>query len=209
LELAPEEAGGLAMRIGQGLMAVVALGLGAMGVLAAEMVGLRGSTTQFATQIDTTVDGKAVPMTLTGLAMRTKLIVNVYAIGSYVQSGAGVKKEDLAGADVPKRLHIVMERDVAGPTMADAFHTHIRANYPEPAFNTEISFLVEQMKATNLRKGDVILLTHIPGTGLMANITGKGEFIVKNPKFSKAVWDIYLGEHNLGEQIKTNMTNRL
>jgi len=188
-----------------------ALMLGLVGVVAAnEVIGLRGSGTQYATRIEAAVDGKAVPMFLTGAALRTRLLVNVYTVGSYLQIGANAKTAaDLAAADVPKRLHIVMERDVTGPDMAEAFRTAIRANHPEPAFNAEVAGLVEQLKAQNLKKGDTVLLTHVPATGLVASIVGKADFVIKNPKFSKAVWDIYLGPKNLGDEIKSNMSNRL
>lgn len=190
-------------------LAVLALGVGVLNAMGAEMVGVRGSSAQYATALEANVNGKAVPLTLTGAALRTRLIVNVYAVGSYVQSGAGVKADTLAAADVVKRLHIVMERDVSGTDMAAAFRSAIRANYPEPAFNTEVSTLVEQMQAMNLKKGDTVYLTHVPGAGLTADVAGKATFSIKSPTFSKAVWDIYLGKRNLGDDIKTNLTNRL
>jgi hypothetical protein len=191
-------------------LAILALGLGAAGVMAAEMVGIRGSRTQYVTEIDTTVDGKEVHMMLTGTALRTRFIVNVYTVGSYLKAGTEIKTpEDLAAADIPKRLHLIMERDVAGPDMAEAIKNSIRANYPEPAFNDELSNFLEQLKTMNLKKGDHVLLTHVPGVGLTANVAGKHDFIIKNPKFTKAVWDIYLGKKNLGDDIKTSLTSRL
>lgn len=191
--------------------AVLGLVLGLAGVVAAaEVVAPRGGSTQYPTQIEVAVGGKPVPMVLTGAALRTRYFVNVYTIASYVQAGAPVKTPaDLAGVEAVKRLQIVMERDVSGTDMAEAFRSAIRANYPEPTFNEEVSSLVEQVKAHNLKKGDTVVLTHVPGFGLAATIVGKGDFVIKNPKFSKAVWDIYLGPKNLGEEIKTSMSNRL
>ena len=54
-------------------------------------MGVYPSTTEVS------VGSKTVKLALTGTAMRTKLIVNVYAIGSYVQEGVKVRTaEDLA-----------------------------------------------------------------------------------------------------------------
>ncbi|MFQ3652424.1 MAG: chalcone isomerase family protein, partial [Gemmataceae bacterium] len=59
------------------------------------------------------------------------------------------------------------------------------------------------------RKGDNIYLTHLPGTGLHISVPGKADFLIKNTKFSQAIWEIYLGKNNLGENIKKGLVNRL
>jgi hypothetical protein len=149
-------------------------------------------------------------MRLTGVAMRTKLFVNVYAIGSYVQEGVKVgSAEELAAVDCAKRLHLFMERTVDGKDLAEAFRAAIRMNYPEPAFNDEVATLVQHMQGTSAARGEHIALTHIPGVGLHCIVVGKTDFVIKNPRFSQAVWDIYLGKKNLGENIKKGLTSRL
>src|SRR6516164_1497251 len=112
-----------------------AMFLWAAGVSATELVGVRGSNTQFTTTMGITVGGKPVQLVLTGVALREKFFFNVYAIGSYVLEGAGVRTaEELAAVDKPKQLHLVMERDVSGTDIAEAFVVAIRQNYPTPAF---------------------------------------------------------------------------
>jgi hypothetical protein len=192
------------------VLAAVLVLAGGAGALAAELVGVHGSSTQFTTTMDWTVGDKPVKMVLTGTALRQKLIVNVYALAGYVQEGAAVKTaEDLAAVDCPKQLHLVMERAVAGGDMAEAFRTAIRANYPEPAFADEVNLLVDRLRNETVRKGDHIYLTHLPGVGLEVKVAGRADFVVRNPEFSKAVWDIYLGPNNLGEAIKRGLVSRL
>ncbi len=157
-----------------------------------------------------TAGGKPVSLVLTGAAMRTKLFFNVYAIAGYVQSGSGARSaDDLAAADVPKQLHLVMQRDVAGADMAESFRAAIRANHPEPAFNSEVDTLVRMLREGTARRGDQILLTHVPGVGLQVSVTGKDAFVIKNPAFSRAVWDIYLGPYNVGDAVKRGLVSRL
>jgi hypothetical protein len=194
-------------RSGFVLAAVV---LAAASVRAAELVAVNGSDTQFTTTMDWTVNDKPVRLVLTGVALRQKFVFNVYALASYVEEGAAVKTpEGLAAADVPKQLHLVMERTVAGPDMAEAFRSAIRQNHPEPAFAGEVNQLVERLRADTACKGDHVYLTHLPGVGLQVKFAGRGEFVVRNPGFSRAVWDIYLGPHNLGDNIKRGLTARL
>jgi hypothetical protein len=156
------------------------------------------------------VAARPVKMVLTGTALRRKLTFSVYAIGSYVQQGAKVKSaEELAAADCPKRLHLVMERTVEGKSLAEAFRAAIRLNYPAPAFDAEINTLAKLLRSDSAPKGSHILLTHIPGVGLHCSRSEKAEFLIKNPHFSRAVWDIYLGKKNVGEDVKKGLVSRL
>src|SRR5689334_8407585 len=110
------------------LAVAVVLAAAAAG-LAAELVGVPGSDTQFTTTMEWTVNDKPVTLVLTGTAMREKYFLNVYALASYIQEGSGVRNAaELAAADVPKQLHLVMERSVDGKDMAEAFVVAIRAN---------------------------------------------------------------------------------
>jgi hypothetical protein len=179
-------------------------------VRASELVGVHGSGTQFTTTMGITVGDRPVKLVLTGVALREKYFLNVYAIGSYLIEGAAVHTaEALAAVDQPKQLHLVMERDVDGKDMAEAFRLAIRPNYPEPAFNDEVNRLTDMLRETDLKKGDHVYLTHLPGVGLRCQVVSKGEFTINNPQFSRAVWDIYLGSHNVGEGIKKGLTSRL
>jgi hypothetical protein len=190
------------------LLATAILVLGGAAAGAAD-VAVPGSPTKYPPALDATVAGKSVSLTLTGVALRQKLIFNVYAIGSYVQAGvtAGTA-EELAAVDCVKRLHLVMERDVSGKDMAAAFQDAIRKNHPAPAFDAEVGQLVRAMQGHDALKGDHIFLTHVPGDGLHCQIPGKVDFVIRTPQFSKAVWDIYLGQSNLGESIKKGLTSR-
>ncbi len=191
------------------LAAAVVLGLSAA-VLAAELVEVPGSGTRYPAAVDAAIGGKAVKLALTGVALRTKLFVNVYSVASYVEKGAGVSSpEALAQADCPKRLHLVMERSVDGKDMAEAFGAAVRMNHPEPQFAEEMNQLLQFMRSCPMRKGEHALLTHVPGIGLQINVAGKADFLIKNVAFSRAVWEIYLGKKNLGDAIKRALTARL
>jgi hypothetical protein len=181
-----------------------------MGIVTAEMVGVPNSNTQYPTPIQSTIAGKQYKMLLTGTALRTKAIFSVYTVGSYVQEGTKPRSaEELAAADKPKQLHLVMERDVNGPDMADAFKKAIRANYPEPAFANELQLLTDKMKAFTVYKGDHVWITHVPGVGMHCNLVGKTDYWIKNVAFARAVWEIYLGKNNISEDIKRGLTTRL
>ncbi len=188
----------------------LAAALLAAGAAAAALVGVPGSTVQYPTDMTAEVSGKTHKLILTGVAMRTKVILNVYAIGSYLEDGVKCSSaEELAAADKVKRLHLVMERTVDGKDLGEAFRSAVRLNHPSPAFNAEVDSLVQFMRATTVRKGEHIALTHVPGIGLHCSVAGKADFLIRNVRFAQAVWEIYLGKNNLGDGIKKGLTARL
>jgi hypothetical protein len=191
-------------------MAVAVLLLAAGVASAVELVGVRGSSTRFTTTMEATAGGKPVRLLLTGTALRQKVFVNVYALGSYVQEGVAVRTpEQLAEVDCVKRLHLVMERDVDGKDMAAAFQSAVRANHPAPAFDAEVEQLTRLLQGEAARKGEHIFLTHLPNVGLHVSRPGKADLTIRNPAFSRAVWDVYLGRNNLGEGIKRGLVSRV
>jgi hypothetical protein len=192
------------------LLALALFGCCAMTTCATEMVGVEGSDTQYPTPVVRKIGGKDTKLVLTGTAMRKKYLFSVYAIAGYLQEGVRVRSgEELAAADCAKQMHLVMERNVDGKDMAEAFHAAIRMNYAAPAFDNELRGLMEYMKANPVRKGDHVFLTHIPGRGLHVVVVGKAEMMIENVAFARAVWEIYLGRNNLGDAIKKGLTARL
>jgi hypothetical protein len=198
------------MSLRRRLILTVALGLCVAGVVAAEMVGVPGSNAKYPDLTEIQINDKPVRMVLTGTALRTRYFYNVYAIGSYVELAVNVHgAEHLIALDCPKQLHLVMERDVDGKDMAEAFKAAVRLNHNEPEFAAEIETLATAMLANPVKKGDHILLTHVPKVGLRCGIAGKPEFTIENPAFARAVWEIYFGQNNLGIAIKEGLLSRL
>jgi hypothetical protein len=127
-----------------------------------------------------------------------------------VQEGRAVRSAgELAATDCPKQLHLVMEREVTGEQMAESFTAAIRMSHPAPAFAPELAALTGLLRGRTIRKGDHIWLTHIPGVGFHCHVVGQGQHLITNVGFSRAVWNVYLGEKNLGESIKRGLVSRL
>ncbi len=190
------------------LVAALAVVPGALAL--GETVAVDGSDTTYQAQIEPTVGGKAVKMSLTGAALRKRLVFKVYTIGSYVECGAGARSaEDLAAADVPTQLHLVMERDVDGKEMAEAVEKAIHKSRGDDAFPRELESLRETMKALELKKGDNIRLTNVPKKGITCDVAGKKQLLIENSDFARAVWEIYLGKKNIDDDIKKALVSRL
>lgn len=193
-----------------GRLFVFALIMGAVSsAAAADKVGVSGSDVQYPTEATATVGNKKFPQKLTGTAMRKRAFFNVYTIGSYVSTDfKGTTADELASADVCKQLHLVVQRNVGGDDMANAFRTAIRANYPD-GYETELKKLCDMISAQDVAKNENVWITHIPGYGLHVTLVGKKSEYIPGVKFAKAVWEIYLGPKNVGEAVKKALVSRL
>ena len=191
------------------LHSVCCLALAVAGADERQTVGVPGAKTEFPIASSAQIAGKEVALRLTGTAMRTKAIFNVYAIASYVAADAACKTaEELAAADVPKRLDLVFEREVSGRDMATAVRASVEANHPG-AFEPELKACAEHLAKETLKKGLKVALIHTPGVGIMVML-GEGKALrFDNVKFSAAMWDAYLGKHNVGDKVKRGLVSRL
>ncbi len=191
------------------ILALALLGCCAGGANA-QMVGVEGSGNQYPATVVRSFAGRDVRMRLTGAALRSKYFFNVYTIGSYLDENVKARTaEELAAVNAPRQLHLIMERDVDGKDMAEAFQSAIRMNYRAPAFDDELTKLSAYMKANPVKKGDQVFLTYVPNVGLHVNVVGRPEMMIPNVGFARAVWEIYLGPNNLGDAIKKGLTSRL
>jgi hypothetical protein len=177
---------------------------------AGDEVGVSGSATKYPVNIQSKVGDKDVKLTLTGAAMRKKAFFKVYTIGGYIDESIAVHSAaELAQKDCAKQMHLVMEREVDGQAMAEAFVEGIRLNYPEPKFADQCKSLLDFMKGQNLKVGDHVWLTHVPNVGFNCKLPGDKDVLIKDVAFAKAIWDIYLGNKNIGDEVKAGLTSRL
>jgi hypothetical protein len=186
-----------------------AVGVLAAATWAADTVPVPGSAVAYPTQQVAVADAP-IGLDLTGVALRTKAFFSVYTIGSYLQNGVrATSATELAQVNAAKRLHLVMERTVAGKDIADAFVAGIRLNYPATAFPSELETLGALLRPRTVKKGDHVCLTYVPGKGLHCQLLQQAEVTIDNPAFAQAVWEIYLGTNNLGSGIQQGLTSRL
>jgi Chalcone isomerase-like len=156
---------------------------------------------------DNTDNVAGTALVLNGAGVRTRSSFKVYAAGLYVTNGkttaAGVLA--LAGA---KRMKIVMYREVSAVDMGDHFVTGINNNTTE---NERTNLAPSIVRFTSLfdtvpalKKGDVLTLDWIPGTGLLCALNDKavGDAI-GDSAFFQSVLKIWLGNNPVDSTLKT------
>jgi hypothetical protein len=179
-----------------------ALLVGAFGqaAVAAEVAGVK-----FADSVK--VAGKELQ--LNGLGVRTKFILKVYATGLYLQDKKSTVEEVMA-AEGPRRVQLVMMRDVTSDAFGDAFMSGINNNLDtkdKTKIVTQISKFGEMFALLDaLKKGDVLDLDWIPGQGTTCYLNGKriGD-ITPDVAFYNAILKIWLGNKPADASLKPKL----
>lgn len=168
-----------------------------------------GADTRYPAEIEKNIGGKDYKLTLTGETLVKRSIFKLYTIASYVQADVNVHSAaEIVSKDCAKQLHLVMERQINGQDMAASFVDAISLNYPGPKFAEQKKQLLDFMKNQVLKKGDHVYLTHVPSVGFEC-VMPKGKILIKDVGFAQAIWEIYLGKINIGEEYKAALISKL
>jgi hypothetical protein len=115
------------------------------------------------------------PLLLNGTAVRFKVVFRVYALALYLPAKAGSTAAVLEQPG-PKRVHVVMLRDITGAELGKNFSRSFEENATRAEFMASVQhiFRFGELFATRklLRAGDSFTLDWIPGTGTVLSING-------------------------------------
>jgi Chalcone isomerase-like len=143
---------------------------------------------------------------LNGAGVRYKAIFKVYAAGLYLGAKA-TTPEAVYASPGPKRLHVIMLRDIDGNELGKLFTEGMRKNATREEFGKSIpgTLKLAEMFVTRKRltAGDSFSVDYVPGTGTVISLNGKvaTEAIVE-PVFFVAMMKIWLGADPPDWQLK-------
>ncbi|WP_114649873.1 chalcone isomerase family protein [Pseudothauera hydrothermalis] len=157
-------------------------------------------------RFDDRVTVEAQQIELNGAGLRTRFAFKVYAIGLYLPSRSQ-SAEAIQTAPGAKRIRIVLLRDVAADTFADALIDGLKKNHSAEQF-AALQKATDQLRATLLelgeaRAGTVVELDALAdgSTRLSVNAQPRGTDIAE-PAFYPALLRIWLGEHPVDGDLK-------
>ncbi len=144
---------------------------------------------------EATVGGQRLQ--LNGAGVRFKLFIKVYAAALYTSRKA-LRTEDVLQPDMPKRVQLVALRDTGGDELGKLFARAIEDNASREEFAKSIADVVRMGQifadAHELRKGEVITVDYVPGTGLSIGFRGRQQGdAFKSPQFSSMMFKIWFG----------------
>jgi hypothetical protein len=143
---------------------------------------------------------------LNGAGMRTKFIVKVYAAGLYLPEKKNNTAEILK-EEGPRRVTLQMARDISSEGFGKAFMDGLNENL-DNAEKQRIAAQISKMgelfaSVAGLKKGDVLHLDWIPGTGTQAELNGqKLGGPIPDIAFYNAILRIWLGDKPVDRSLK-------
>jgi hypothetical protein len=185
---------------------VVALALSAAPALRAQTTTVEG------VKYDKTVQVGGSALQLLGAGVRYKVIFKVYTAALYLGGKASTPEEVLA-ATGPKRMHIVMLRDIDANELGKLFTKGMEQNAPREEFSKCINGILRMSDIFSAKKklasGEYFTIDWLPGAGTQVAVNGKpqGEPI-KEPEFYSALMKIWLGKSPADYQLKEALLGR-
>ncbi len=146
---------------------------------------------------------------LNGYGFRPKFFVKVYATALYLPEKK-TTVEEVMKLEGPRRVQLVMMRDVSSDDFGTAFMAGINNNSDtaqKGKIVTQISKFGEMFALLEaLKKGDVLDLDWVPGQGTTCYLNGKriGD-ITPDIAFYNAVMRIWLGEKPADAKLKAGL----
>lgn len=143
----------------------------------------------------TTVQGKSLH--LNGAGIRYKAVFKVYTAGLYLEKKA-TSPQEVAALKGPKRLRIVMLRDIDSAELGKLFSRGMEDNMDKAAFSKLVPGVLRMSQIFSEHKklgnGEQFSIDWIPGTGTVITVKGQpqGEPF-KEPEFFNALLGIWMG----------------
>jgi hypothetical protein len=189
----------------------MAMKLSLKGLLAGAVMACALLQTAVAAEIsgvkfDDTVKVAGKELKLNGVGMRTKFVVKVYAAGLYLPEKKSTVA-DIMKVDGPRRMTLVMMREISSDDFGQAFMTGLNNNIDKTEkskFVTQISKFGEMFGTIEgLKKGDVLHIDWIPGSGTQCELNGKkiGD-VLPDVNYYNAVLKIWLGDKPADSALK-------
>ncbi|HEU4851286.1 MAG TPA: chalcone isomerase family protein [Telluria sp.] len=170
------------------------------GASAAEVGGIRFTDTA-------NVAGKELK--LNGAGLRTKFFIKVYAAGLYLAEKSS-NVAQIQKMEGPRRVQLVMMRELSSEDFGKAFMDGLNANTSDQERSALMGQTMQMGKVfamvQTLKKGDVLFLDWIPGTGTVTSLNGRkiGETI-PDIAFYNALLRIWIGDKPADSSLKPQL----
>lgn len=145
-------------------------------------------------------------LVLVGAGVRAKSVIKVYSAGLYLQEKVNTV-DAIMNVEGPRRVRIVMMREIASDDLGAAFMTALNNNVSaddQARIITQIAKIGEMFGQVGmLKKGDTIDADWIPGSGTQCSLNGK-KFggVIPAQLFYNSILKVWLGDKPVDASLK-------
>lgn len=149
---------------------------------------------------------------LNGAGIRYKFVIKVYTAGLYLGAKAATP-DAVIGTPGPKRLHVVMLRDIDANELGRLFTRGMQDNASREEFSKSIPGTLRMADIFSAKKklaaGENFSVDWVPGVGTTVLVNGKAQGEpVKEPEFFNALLRIWLGKQPADSALKEALLGR-
>lgn len=148
-------------------------------------------------------DGRSHELTITGLAVRTRLFFNVYCLAHYMEEAPREAGEALFRAIMSdgqaKQITMQFVRDVSAQRIQDALREGLERNAtPEElaAIRPQIDEFARAIHR-DVRERDVFTIRWVPGGTTVSVFEGRTVTRITNATFARVLWSIWFGNRSV------------
>ncbi len=179
------------------------------GMMFAMAVGQAYAVDVSGVKYDDTIQLGGKELLLNGAGVRNKFVVKVYTAGLYLQEAQSTV-EGVLKAEGPRRVRLVMLRDISADDLGAAFMVALSENVSEQdraKIVTHVSKYGEMFALVHyLKKGDVIDADWIPGVGNQCYVNGKKVGpVIADLVFYNSVLRVWLGDKPVDPTLKPKL----
>jgi hypothetical protein len=147
--------------------------------------------------------GKDYALTLTGVAVRKKIVFKVYGIAHYMQDPAKTGKEEVFKSVLAdgkaKQLTMDFARTVSPTQVQDAYRDGFKENATAEELKA-IQPMVDRFLAyftNDVKENDKFTLRWLPGGTIVAIIHEEEKPAITNETFARVLWTIWFGKDSI------------
>jgi hypothetical protein len=154
-----------------------------------------------------TAGGKTLILNGLGLREATALQLDVYVAGLYLEekSSDGIA---IAASGGTKRLVLQFLRSVGREKLAEAWTEGFQKNAGDKAASLATSLDTLNGAMSDVKKGDVIAMTYVPGTGTTITVKGKDAAVIPGEDFQRVLFTIWLGPNPPNVSLREGLLGR-
>ncbi|MBI5717916.1 MAG: chalcone isomerase family protein [Burkholderiales bacterium] len=174
--------------------------------------GTLGTIDAGGVKLPTTANVGGTALALNGAGVRYRFVLRVYSAGLYLSAKAGTPEAVLA-ASGPKRMHVVMLRDIDAEQLGRLFTRGMQDNAPKDTFSRSVPGTLRLAEIFSSRKklaaGENFSIDWLPGTGTVILVNGQPQGApIKEPEFFQALMLIWLGGQPVDASLKEALLGR-
>ncbi len=147
-----------------------------------------------------TVEGKTLK--LNGAGLRKKVVFKVYVGGLYLENPSK-DAATVISSDQVKRMQLSVLRSLSTKQVTEAIEEGFEKNSKAQmgALKARLDRLGTMIP--DVEKGDLILLTYVPGKGTVVAAKGMEKGVIEGKDFADALFAVWLGANPVQEDLKT------